>query len=178
MKPTEEQIRVFVQATLQEWTLYAVSYLKASAKKRGVSITNETIDSISAKVLSSVASDMQGAVLSFLPSGRLKDMKVVTHTKPLPKEVIEQEIINWIQKIGLGKFQYVPGYRAGKVPAESIAVRRIAWGVGKGIVKGKWVRKAWYAKTMGSNIRTLTQKLITDYQTVIQTSLAQQISNK
>jgi hypothetical protein len=177
MKPTEEQIRDFVNATLDEWIIYCISQLKASAKKRKLDLTEDTINSIVGQVIKSSASDLSGAVISFLPSGRIKDMKVVTHTKPLSREVIENEILKFVQKIGVSRFQRVPGYK-GHFPIESIAAKRIAWGIGKGIMKGKWVRRAWYAKRISANIKNLTERLITDYATVIQTSTAMQIQNK
>jgi hypothetical protein len=178
MKPTEEQIRDFINITLQEWQEYAVSTLRESAKKRKLNITQETINSLSSQVLKASSNDLAAVMINFVPSGRIKDMKVVTHTKPLSEQVIKDSILKWVQKVGVGKFARVPGYKTGSFPSENIAARRIAWGIGKGIMKGKWVRKQWYAKRMAGNIKNLTERLITDYQTVISKSMAAQISGK
>jgi hypothetical protein len=177
MKATEEQIIDFINKTQEEWIIYAISRLQKSIKDRKLVASEKLLRSMAHQVVRASAGINAKSVISFEGYGRLRDMKVVTHNSPPPTDVILKEFMEWVKGIGTAKFKYVPGYqRSGKIPSESVAIRRIAWGVAYGLAKkGRHVRKQWYAKKMQGSIINLTERLVTSYQEVIAVSTAQQI---
>ena len=69
----------------------------------------------------------------------------------------------WVLKIGLGKFKYVPGYQGKRSPDVQLAARRIAWGVaihryhlGAG-KKRPWFAKLFYRKLLGKFIGMMVE---------------------
>jgi hypothetical protein len=75
----------------------------------------------------------------------------------------------------VSSFKFVPGYKTMPADSEKAALR-IAWGIGKGITKGKWVRKAWYSKKKGAIINLLAERMIVNYQQITAKSGAEILS--
>jgi len=105
----------------------------------------------------------------FQDAGRIRDMKGVTWKKLPPADAMEA----YVKKIGLGKFKYVPGYKAGRFPiSQKIAMNRIAWGIAKGKQRhNKTVPKKWFAKPFYSMVYDLTENLTVAYQNAIAATL-------
>jgi hypothetical protein len=179
MKPTEQQIIDFINETQEEWIIYAMSRLIKSVKDKKLVASERLLRSMASEVVKAAAGQNAKSVISFESHGRLRDMKVVTHKHPPGEDVIMKEFLEWVRGKGLAKFKYVPGYeRSKKAPSESVAMRRIAWGIAFGLAKkGRHVRKQWYAKKMQGNIINLTERLVTSLPEIIAKGMAQQIKN-
>ena len=81
------------------------------------------LDSLQSQVVAASAQHMASMGVLFHQHGRIKDMKGITRTKAPPIEAMEE----YVRKVGLDKFSYVPGYKYGQFPlASSTAINRIA----------------------------------------------------
>lgn len=176
-KPTNEQINEFINKELASWSIFAEQTLRASIDKKKLRVTDELYNSISHAQQQATVAGLASVTIGFADEGRILDMKAVTHKKPLSRDVIEEQILPWVIKKGISKFKKIPGYTVDskRFPTNDEAARRIAWGIGQGIVKGKWVRRAWYARKMSGLIHNLTERLVTDYATVIASSMSDKI---
>ena len=179
MKLTEQQMTDFINETQDEWILYAVTRLMKSIREKKLVASERLIRSMASEVVKAAAGQNAKSIISFEGYGRLRDMKVVTHKFRPGEDVIMKEFLEWVKGVGLGKFKYVPGYeKSRKAPSESVAQRRIAWGIAFGLAKkGRHVRKQWYAKRMQGNIINLTERLITTLPEIIAKGMAHQIKN-
>jgi hypothetical protein len=150
-----------IAEALEQWSAETLELLKRNVEKQGLALTKDLYNSLRVEVVSQTAYELAHARFYFQIYGRFKDMKVnyfnYTGHKGFPP-VAEME--KFIQKTGLENFKYIPGYKPGKVPAESMAIRRLAWGVSKGIAKRKTVApEKWYAKTFYKRINILIDKV-------------------
>jgi hypothetical protein len=177
MKPTNDQINDFVNATMQEWSVFALSVLKKSVAQKKLVISEDLMRSFSFDLARQASGTNAKSIISFMDYGRLKDMRGLTHTKSPSVDAVEEYLIRWVKSKGVASFRFVPGYREGKMPTESVAIRRIAWGIAHGLPKnGRTVGKAWYARRMGFLIKNLAERMVTNYAEVIAKSTAQQIT--
>jgi hypothetical protein len=97
-------------------------------------------------------------------------MKGITRTKAPPIEALE----DYVRKVGLDRFSYVPGYKYGHFSlASSTAINRIAWGLARAQLRDKAdVRpRTWFAKTFYQSINRFIDAVITRYLAAISTHL-------
>lgn len=176
MKPTQEQVKEFVKKELIDFNGYALEVLKTSLRQRGLVVTEELLNSLFARLMADSADKyLGGTVLGFNDVGRYLDMKFFRQ-KPLPQKEIETVLVEWVKKVGVNKWAYVPGYKKNRPLDDNIAANRIAWGIGRGVKNPYRSGKRWYAKKMGGLILGLAERLVTDYATVIASSTAHQLS--
>jgi hypothetical protein len=70
------------------------------------------------------AGDFVEARLELAAHGRILDLRRMNFSRTPPLVAME----NYVEKVGVGSFAYVPGYKPGVFPrTESQAVQRIAW---------------------------------------------------
>lgn len=128
------------------WLEMAVRELIASAKKNKVELTGETIASIAGSVADFTPDGVGAILIQFQNSGRLQDWRKMEYSKLPPVDILAQ----WVEKIGIDKFKFVPGYRGKERRiSDSQAARRIAWGVAMARYRrGPRRKKRWFAKLM------------------------------
>jgi hypothetical protein len=177
MKPTEEQLNDFINATMSEWENIALSRLVDALRKKKLVVTEALVRSLQAKLLRAAAGTLARSIISFDDYGRFRDIRVINRKKVPGPDAIEDFFIDWV-RAHRSQFKTIPGYtNKNKIPTESAAIRRIAWGVAFGMKKkGITVGKAWYARTMAGNVHRLAEMLVTDYASIVSKSMAQQIS--
>jgi hypothetical protein len=160
----DEQNVAFVNEVLEDWTAITLNDLKRSIQNAGLELTEDLLNSLRVEVMKAAAGDLARANFYFRMHGRWKDMRTVYKNYSgswrqsgfPPIEAIKE----FITKVGVEKFKYVPGYKMGTFPAENIAVRRLAWGIAIGIGKRNTIKaKKWYAKTFYSQITPLIEAL-------------------
>jgi hypothetical protein len=155
------------------WLEMAVRELIASAKKNKVELSGETIASIAGSVSAFTPQAVGTILIEFQNSGRFQDWKSMNYSKVPPVDVLAE----WVEKIGVSKFKYVPGYQ-GKTErkiSDSQAARRIAWGVAMARYrKGPKRKKRWFAKLMYG---PLLARLIDAQIEVLGTSSLQLVTN-
>ena len=155
----------FINAVLEDWSNnLTVPQLKQSIQKAGLELTDDLLNSVRVELIKAAAGELAKANFYFRLHGRYKDMRTVyknyTGTWRQSGFPPVAEIEAFIRKRGLEKFKYIPGYKMGTVPSESIAIRRLAWGIAIGIGKRNTIKaKKWYAKTFYSQITPLIEQL-------------------
>jgi hypothetical protein len=98
-------------------------------------------------------------------------MKGITRTKAAPIEELEE----YVKKVGVSHFQYVPGYKYEQFPlASKTAINRIAWGLARAGLRDKaQVRpKSWFSKTFYSTINRFIDAVTSRYLVATGTHLA------
>jgi len=152
----------FVSATLEAWGDTVVAMLADKLKARKLVLTGELLRSLEFEVRGAAAGSTAKLFLAFEESGRIRDMRAVTQGKMPPVHVMEE----FVAKRGLTAFKHVPGYEAArKLPTESMAINRIAWGISRSIKKRNGAKpKKWFARPFYGMINVLIDDLLTKYQ--------------
>ncbi len=98
--------------------------------------------------------------INFMHYGRYKDMKFLEHTFLPPIEVMKE----FVEKTGVRNFAWIPGYeKTDKVPAETLAVKNLAWAIRLSYLHGKKTRHhggTWYNQTKMSMINVARRKIM------------------
>lgn len=81
--------------------------------------------------------------------------------KYLAKKAGISDLEKWVENLGINKFKFVPGYANGKIPTESIAINRIAWGVKmtRKLNRNPQYRKPWFYKPFYSELGALYDRI-------------------
>lgn len=175
VRPTEDQIREFINTELKEFAAFAVATLEKEMIKLGLS--GRAAASVYANFTNATADGKALSTIFFETYARFQDLKNRKYTKSVTPEILESLFIPWVKARGIAKFQYVPGYKKGITPSEEIAIARIARGVAFGLKRSVPTRKTRYSKKKAFLIKRLTQNLAVGYRDVIARSTAQQLSS-
>ncbi|MBO2007543.1 hypothetical protein [Hymenobacter negativus] len=147
---------------LGNYAARALAELAAAIQKKGLVFTEELLQSLRSEVVAASARHVASMGIAFAEYGRIRDMKGLNRKRAPPIEEMEA----YVAKVGLDKFNYVPGYRYGQFPlTKAVAINRIAWGLARAKVRdNSAVRpKAWFAKTFYSSINRLIDGVTTRY---------------
>ena len=149
----------YIDAVLQEWAPYVIQVLHESIKNRNLVLTQDLYQSLRWELVRATAGMVAHGKLFFREHGRWKDMRTIRNGKQAPVDAIIEE---FVQKVGVSNFKYIPGYKAGKtIPTDNVAMRRIAWGISRSLArKNKTTAKKWYAKRFYGTINVLIEKLM------------------
>lgn len=164
-----------IDQVLQEWAPYVVQILAAAIEKRKLLLTEDLLHSFRWDLLKATADSVAQGRLYFKTHGRWKDMRTIRNQHQPPVDALIQD---FVKKVGISKFKYVPGYKSGSIPSENIAMRRIAWGISKGLLKRNTsAARKWYASNFYNAVNVLIEKLLTNYQQVSGDALTQPLKN-
>lgn len=173
----DEFIEKYAKRLFDDFSSQALEDLAKALSDKKIISTSELYNSLRYKVLSAVSQSAASCGVSFKTYGRFVDMRHSTFRTPLPKKAIEEEIIPWVQRQGVSSFKYIPGYGPNglKIPSEDKAIKRIAWGIGRGMLAdskhhGKRKRKAkqWYNKIMWKHLNEFTKNTQYEYTKFVQ----------
>ena len=159
---------------LGDYSARALAALAAAIQKKGLVFTEELLQSLRSEVVGASARHVASMGIAFEQYGRIRDMKGLNRTKAPPLEEIEA----YVEKVGLDKFNYVPGYKYGQFPlTKAVALNRIAWGIARAKVRdnSEIKPKAWFAKTFYSSINGLIDAVTTRYAAQTGTHIAARI---
>jgi hypothetical protein len=137
-----------IDEILSAWTEFAIRKLRENLRKKRMVFSADLEASLKFQISQANAQGLSTALLTMRDHGRFRDMRQLKYTRPAPGN----PILDWVQKIGISKFRYIPGYnpaerRVRRVPVASIAMNRIAWGIAWGrFTQGKVRRKQWLNK--------------------------------
>lgn len=168
--PHNAEIGEMIEKVLSEWEAAAVIKLNAAINKDKINLTGALLNSLRTTMKSASAAYKAALEFHFYEYGRYKDMKRVNYQGKMPPY---QEVLDWVQRVGINKFKYVPGYPIGVMPlgntkskfAGSIAEQRIAFGFIRhvqktGYYKRKSSRKGWYNKVLWGQLDDLIDALM------------------
>ncbi|WP_375418113.1 hypothetical protein [uncultured Hymenobacter sp.] len=141
----------------------ALALLSAAIQAKGLVLSEQLLQSLRSEVVAASAQHVASMGIAFEQYGRIRDMKGLNRTKAPPIEEIEK----FVRKVGLARFDYIPGYtdRSKVSPTSSMAINRIAWGIARAKLRDKSeVRpKRWFAKTFYASINRFIDAVTTRY---------------
>jgi hypothetical protein len=147
---------------LGNYAARALAELAAAIQKKGLVFTEELLQSLRSEVVAASVRHVASMGIAFEEYGRIRDMKGTNRSKAPPIAEIEA----YVKKVGIEKFNYVPGYGFRSRPVGlGRTLNRIAWGIARAKLRdNSQVRpKAWFAKTFYSSINRLIDGVTTRY---------------
>jgi len=161
-KEVNEQYKQDLEELVAAWLEYSVRELIQSAKGKNINVTQSTINSIIGSFAGLTDTAVGEALIGFQNSGRFLDYRKSPDWQRFPPI---QSLADWVLKIGLSKFKYIPGYQKAKsTPSAQMAARRIAWGVAVHRYqlgakrKRPWFAGLFYRKLLGMFISMMVEQ--------------------
>lgn len=136
-------------------------------EKAGLVLSSELLNEWSSVV--SKSDDLLAVEWQFNMYGRFKDMKSLRYTQMPPIEAFEK----FVEKVGVDKFAWVPGYDSKQSVPTEIAINRIAWGIAKHRMAVPVVKRSgpgWYNENV--------MKLVNKARYMIRQKTAEWVSQK
>lgn len=159
MKLSNDQMTDIINSVVPVWAAQELKYYFERAKKVGKA-TGEGQSNISVQTIRATAGQVAHVMFAFRDYMRYQDMKTLDMSKTPPY----QDIRDWIEAKGTGKFKSGFVKRNGKLPTDDKQLMNaIAWG----IVKSKNRRhkqKKWYNKAKWAGINVLERRLMDEMQ--------------
>ncbi len=171
MAEYQDEFKRILDEEVGDYAARALGLLAQAIQAKGLVLTQELLDSLRTEVVGATAQHVATMGVLFEQYGRIKDMKGLNRTKAPPIEEIEA----YVRKVGVGHFDYVPGYKHGQFPlASSVAINRIAWGLARAKLRdnAQVKPKSWFSKTFYSSINGFIDAVTTRYLAATGTHLA------
>ena len=171
MADYQDEFRRILDEEVGDYAKLAVQLLAQAIEAKGLVLTQELLHSLRTEVVQASTRHVASMGVLFEQYGRIRDMKGISRTKAPPVEEME----DYVRKVGLSHFAYVPGYKHGQFPlASSVAINRIAWGLARARLRDQaQVRpKAWFSKTFYASINRFIDAVTTRYLAATGTHLA------
>jgi hypothetical protein len=147
---------------LGNYAARALAELAAAIQKQGLVFTEQLLQSLRSEVIAASARHVASMGIAFEEYGRIREMKGLNRTKGPSIEKMEA----FVTKVGLDKFNYVPGYRYGQFPlTKAVAINRIAWGLSRAALRdnSQYRGWAWFSKTFYKSINSFIDAVTTRY---------------
>lgn len=136
----------------------AVGYFRDAIEAKGLVFTESLRDDFESFMVAN--STVIAAEIHFNAYGRYKDMKTL-HWGEAPPPLAA--MIAFVEKVGVGKFAWVPGYEAsGNVPTESVAIKRLARAIQYSFTRVITTRKyngTWYNETKARMVNVARRRI-------------------
>ncbi|MDQ1088983.1 hypothetical protein [Siphonobacter sp. SORGH_AS_1065] len=158
-----EQIMKDLRPVLEEVIQDGIEEFKRALEAKGLVLTEELKRNFSYQLTES-ATELAGTI-SFQGYGRFKDMAKVSYLLHAPPiEAMEE----YVEKIGVDKFAYVPGYRGkAKIPTTDRSTLRIAWALARSRRQVPSVKRGyrgtWYNSSKVNMINIARRKIAARY---------------
>jgi hypothetical protein len=176
MADYQDEFKRILDEEVGDYAARALGLLSQAIQAKGLVLTEELLRSLQTQVVQASAQHVASMGVAFEQYGRIKDMKGIDRTKAPPIEEIEA----YVKKVGLSKFEYIPGYtdRSKVLPTSSQAINRIAWGIARAKIRDNAdVRpKSWFAKTFYQSINRFIDAVTTRYAAATGTHMAASIN--
>jgi hypothetical protein len=122
---TEFQDSPILSQLLSDFIKRVETTLKGAVDREGVTLTRETLNSIRSGGITKGKGWISGHIY-YNDLLRIKDMKVLNYSTIPPIKPLAE----WVERVGVDNFAYIPGYRDGKAPPTEIEkIYRIASGI-------------------------------------------------
>jgi hypothetical protein len=169
------ELNALLKREFENFMSEADATLKAALEKEGLVISGELFDSFRFRLSTEEA--LAEVQVHFKKYGRFRDLKRVRFTKQPPVNIIKE----WVERVGVQKFQEVPGYGTNKaLLTESQQANRIAWGIVKNYQKKERItQKQWgYNKLMWAEIAELEKAISKDFTEKMKKTLKEFLKDK
>ncbi|WP_020603131.1 hypothetical protein [Spirosoma spitsbergense] len=112
-----------VAKILDQYIIQAERAFVARVQAAGLVLSGELLNSFRHEA-ATIGEGYVSAKLQMASYGRIKDLQQLNYSRTPPLLALE----NYVEKVGIGHFAYVPGYPTGVFPrTEAQAIQRIAW---------------------------------------------------
>lgn len=146
-----------IERIVKAWYIPLEKKLQSNIRKRKLMASEDLLKSFKLE-LQEVEQDVIEAGIRFNTYGRILEMKNVQYAKMIAVKLIEE----WVRKIGVQRFNYIPNNRGGNPLPNDKAINRIAWGVAraKKLKNTRRKNRSWYAKTMFQELQGLEVQIL------------------
>ena len=162
MSDFQADFRRILDEELGDYAARALALLSAAVQARGLVLTEDLLKSLQSETVAATVQHVASMGVAFEQYGRIKEMKATNRTKAPPIEEIEK----FVRKVGITKFDYVPGYGLNRRPVGlGRTINRIAWGIARAKLRDNQQArpKSWFAKTFYGSINGLIDRVVTRY---------------
>lgn len=137
----------------------------------GVVLTGETLDSFRTEAATAAGGYIE-AKLHAAGTFRMKDLRSMDYARMPPQAGLE----NFVEKVGVDKFLYVPGYKKGTRPiSDTVACERIAWGIRMMRRKYPNVKRGYRGIYSDPLLTEILPKFYSDLRTAANTTAMRQV---
>ncbi|MDR6195165.1 hypothetical protein [Siphonobacter sp. SORGH_AS_0500] len=161
-----EEILKDLTPILEDVIQDGVESFKRALEEKGLVLTEELKQNFSYQMTES-ATELTGTI-SFYGYGRFKDMSRLNYLKVGPPV---DDLEEYVQKVGVERFAFVPGYKKGKIPTVNKAAIRIAFALSAYRKKVKVVYRpykgTWYNSTKVNIVNIARRKVTERYSELI-----------
>ncbi|AEI46806.1 hypothetical protein [Runella slithyformis] len=151
----------------EEITRDAVGYFEKAIERAGIVLSGDLKNSFEYEIIQTAGRLSVAGVIHFKGYGRFKDMRVLTYALMPPIETME----DFVEKVGLEKFAYVPGYSSIDVSNIKNAAKRVAWAVAMSRKRVPTVRRksrsAWYNSTKSNFLNVMRGRMLDRAQSIV-----------
>lgn len=151
----------------EEITREAIGYFQKAVERSGIVLSGDLRNSFEYQIIQTAGQLSVAGVIEFRGYGRFKDMKVLNYLAPMPLEAIEE----YVNKVGIHRFAYVPGYQYGEIPTTINVARRIARQIIQARKKVPVVRRkaqhTWYNRTKADFMNVMRRRMLDRAQTIL-----------
>lgn len=170
-----DNLKEIIAAEMQEWASgfvqARVAFLSRTASRSGV-----LERSVSQEIVQQARRDAVEALIAFEEYGRFIDMKPTAQDK-YGREAIKR-LEQWADNVGLSNFErgFIRKYGSRPV-SDAKFLNRIAWGVLKTRVSGKYRRRRWWNASKSASITELLNKVAAALPPRVASDVAQTLRN-
>lgn len=152
-----DPVAELIHQELGKWQGVVLEKLANEIRKRKLTLTEDLLKSLQTEVLREAAGTAYSLKLAFMEYGRIKEMRSVSWKNMPPVEHMEK----FVAKVGVERFQYVPGYKFGQFPTDkNMAIRRIAWGIALSRKRFTETRpRKWFARPFYQQVESLISNI-------------------
>lgn len=138
------------ESVIDDLAVDGLNVFQTAIQRAGLVFSEELLNDWSTTVIKD--DDILAVEWQFQMYGRYKDMKRISGYMP-PVEVL----IEYVEKVGVDRFAWVPGYDSKDSVPTDIAAERIAWGIAKYRASVQTIKRSgggWY----NENVMKLVNK--------------------
>lgn len=177
MNDYQAQFQQIIDEELGNYAQQALALLANAIQARGLVLTQDLLQSLRSEVVKTSVSQVASMGVAFEQYGRIREMKQLSRSKAPPIAVLE----DYVRKVGLQNFQYIPGYtdRSKVAPTSAVAINRIAWGMARAKLRdqGQARPKSWFSKTFYGSLNRFIDAVTGRYLTTTGQHLATTLRN-
>ncbi len=123
---------------LESYVGRAEMVFRRAVESEGKVLTGEMLQSIRATAVEKGVGFIQASV-HFDMLLRIKDLKVLRFSRSPPIAALR----DFVEKVGIQNFAFIPGYKNGVRPTDAIAINRVAWGMSKKLKQEPDVKRGY-----------------------------------
>jgi hypothetical protein len=155
----EKSIRVAIEEILPQAAAEGMAFFQKAITAKKLVFTEELVREFELSIQKEA--DSVSAEIRFEAYGRFKDMKYINRHNTTNIEALEK----FVEEVGISKFAWIPGYEAsGRVPADNIAKRRLAWAIAASFTKVGIIQRkysgTWYNETKMRMVNVARRRIL------------------